>query len=124
VLEIQERNDLRSTIAIVVRSGQEIMLDDEANRFFGKIEFDPRGRDAAKVRPLGTVSPVVIDPLVRFGRPAVSGVATERLREWSTRVSPSRRSVPATSSAGGRQRGDCLRGAVPLTRGVGDHNAT
>jgi uncharacterized protein (DUF433 family) len=81
VLEIQERNDLPSTIAIVVRSGQEIMLADGANRFFRKVEFDPRGRDAARVRPLGTVSPVVIDPLVRFGRPAVSGVATERLWE-------------------------------------------
>lgn len=81
VLEVQERYDLPSTIAIVVRSGQEIMLADGANRFFRKIEFDPRGRDAARVLPLGRVSPVVIDPLVRFGRPAVSGVATERLWE-------------------------------------------
>jgi uncharacterized protein (DUF433 family) len=81
VLEIQERNDLPSRIAIVVRSGQGIMLADGANRFLRKIEFDARGRDAAKVLPLGRVSPVVIDPLVRFGRPAVSGVATERLWE-------------------------------------------
>ena len=29
----------------------------------------------------GAASPVVIDPLVRFGRPAVHGVTTERLWE-------------------------------------------
>lgn len=81
VLEIQERNELPSTIAIVVRSGQEVMLADGANRFFRKIEFDPRVGDVSKLLPLGIVSPVVIDPRVRFGRPAVSGVATERLWE-------------------------------------------
>lgn len=81
VLEIQERNDLPATIAIVVRSGQEILLADGANRFFRKVEFDPRDRDASRVLPLGTVSPVYIDPRVRFGRPVVSGVATERLWE-------------------------------------------
>ena len=34
------------------------------------------------LRPAGPASPVVIDPLVRFGRPVlVDGVATERLWE-------------------------------------------
>jgi uncharacterized protein (DUF433 family) len=33
------------------------------------------------LRPAGDASPVVIDPLVRFGRPTVSGVATDRLWE-------------------------------------------
>jgi uncharacterized protein (DUF433 family) len=82
VLELQERNDLPQAIAIVIRSGQEILMTPETNRFFKKVEFDPgAGRDALRIRPAGEASPVVIDPLVRFGRPAVSGVATDRLWE-------------------------------------------
>lgn len=80
VLKAQERSDLPAAIAIVIRSGQEIMLTPETERFFKKVEFDPTG-DALRLRPAGTASPVVIDPLVRFGRPAVDGVATERLWE-------------------------------------------
>ncbi len=34
-----------------------------------------------RLRPAGPVSPVVIDPLVSFGRPTVDNVATERLWE-------------------------------------------
>lgn len=84
VLEVQERNDLPSPIAIVVRSGQQILLADAAKQFFRKVEFDPSGSDAIhRIRPAGPASPVVIDPLVRFGRPAVSGVSTERLWELS-----------------------------------------
>ena len=121
VLEIQERNDLPTTIAIVVRSGQEIMLADGANRFFRKIEFDPRGRDTARVRPLATVSPVVIDPLVRFGRPAVSGVATERLWElFDAGESVEEIAAGYELSMADVERGDCLRGAVPLPRRVAD----
>jgi uncharacterized protein (DUF433 family) len=33
------------------------------------------------LRPAGAASPVVIDPLVRFGQPAVAGVAAGRLWE-------------------------------------------
>lgn len=82
VLEVQERNDLPSAIAIVIRSGQQILLADDANRFFKKVEFDPPEQgDVQRIRPAGFASPVVIDPLVRFGRPAVQGVATDRLWE-------------------------------------------
>jgi uncharacterized protein (DUF433 family) len=82
VLELQERNDLPQAIAIVIRSGQEVLMTPETNRFFKKVEFDPgAGGDALRLRPAGDASPVVIDPLVRFGRPAVSGVATDRLWE-------------------------------------------
>ncbi len=82
VLEVQERHDLPTSIAIVVRSGQEILLADAAKHFFRKIEFDPANPDAVyRIYPAGPASPVVIDPLVRFGRPSVSGVATERLWE-------------------------------------------
>ena len=43
VLQLQEQADIPTPIAIVVRSGQQILLTDEAKRFFGKVEFDPRG---------------------------------------------------------------------------------
>jgi len=82
VLEVQERNDLPPAIAIVIRSGQQVMLTDVANRFFRKVEFDPAGDgEVRRLHPAGAASPVVIDPLVRFGRPTVDGVATERLWE-------------------------------------------
>lgn len=82
VLEVQERNDLPPAIAIVIRSGQQVMLTDVANRFFRKVEFDPAGDDdVRRLRPAGPASAVVIDPLVRFGRPTVDGVGTERLWE-------------------------------------------
>ena len=41
VLEVQERHDLPTPIAIVIRSGQEILLADAAKQFFKKVEFDP-----------------------------------------------------------------------------------
>ena len=82
VLEVQERNDLPPAIAIVIRSGQQVMLTDVATRFFRKVEFDPPGDgDVRRLHPAGSTSAVVIDPLVRFGRPTVDGVATERLWE-------------------------------------------
>jgi uncharacterized protein (DUF433 family) len=82
VLELQERNDIPRSIAIVISSGQTIALADEAKRFFTKVEFELPGEgDVLRLRPAGPVSPVVIDPLVRFGRPAVQGVSAERLWE-------------------------------------------
>ena len=83
VLALQEENDLPSAIAIVVRSGQTIALTPEARRFFQKVDFDApaSGGAARRLLPAGPASPVVIDPLVRSGRPNVSGVATERLWE-------------------------------------------
>lgn len=82
VLELQERNGLPQSIAIVISTGQTISLATGAQRFFKKVEFDPSGDgDVRRLRPAGAASPVVIDPLVRFGRPTVDGVATERLWE-------------------------------------------
>jgi len=82
VLELQRKNDIPRAIAIVVQSGQTIALADDAMRFFKKVEFElPDDGDVRRLRPAGLASPVVIDPLVRFGRPSVDGVATERLWE-------------------------------------------
>lgn len=80
VLMLQRENELPDPLAIVVPSGQMILLADEAGRFFRKVEFD--AEDAARlVRPAGAASSVVIDPLVRFGQPSVRGVSTDRLWE-------------------------------------------
>ena len=82
VLDLQEKNGIPPAIAIVIRSGQQIPLAHDAQRFFKKVEFDaPDQGDIRRLRPAGMASPVVIDPLVRFGRPSVQGVATERLWE-------------------------------------------
>ena len=81
VLELQERHEIPLPIAIVIRSGQQLLLADDANRFFKKVEFDPGDGDVRRIYPAGQASPVVIDPLVRFGRPSVEGVATDRLWE-------------------------------------------
>jgi uncharacterized protein (DUF433 family) len=81
VLELQLKNEIPRSIAIVISSGQTIALADEAMRFFKKVEFDSQGGDVRRIHPAGKASPVVIDPLVRFGRPSVQGVATERLWE-------------------------------------------
>ena len=80
VLMLQRENELPDPLAIVVPSGQTILLADEAERFFRKVEFD--AEDVARlVRPAGAASSVVIDPLIRFGRPSVRGVSTDRLWE-------------------------------------------
>lgn len=80
VLVLQRQNALPDPLAIVVPSGQTILLADEAERFFRKVEFD--SQDAVcRLHPAGTASAVVIDPLVRFGRPSVRGVSTDRLWE-------------------------------------------
>ncbi len=81
VLDLQEKNGIPPAIAIVIR-GQQVLLAHDAQRFFKKVEFDPPGQgDVRRLHPAGMASPVVIDPLVRFGRPSVQGVATDRLWE-------------------------------------------
>ena len=82
VLELQEKNDIPRSIAMVISTGQTIALADEAMRFVKKVEFDPPDEgEVRRLHPAGVASPVVIDPLIRFGQPSVQGVATERLWE-------------------------------------------
>ena len=82
VWELQQQQGLHPAIAIVVRTGQTVALSAEADRFVKKVEFNPdQLGGVCRMRPAGPASPVVIDPLVRFGRPTVAGVATERLWE-------------------------------------------
>ena len=79
VLRIQEETDLDRSLAIVIRSGQELMLAPEVEAYLQKVEFD--GDIAARLRPAGKTSPVVIDPDFSFGRPSIRGVSTERIAE-------------------------------------------
>jgi uncharacterized protein (DUF433 family) len=86
VLEAQEESKLDARLAIVVRTGQEIMLSGVAERFIRKVEFD--GDTAARWRPAGKLSPVTIDPERSFGMPTVKGIATERIFELVTAGDP------------------------------------
>ena len=55
VLEVQERNDLPAAIAIVIRSGQQVMLTEVANRFFRKVEFEAAERgEVRRLHPADT----------------------------------------------------------------------
>jgi hypothetical protein len=57
VLELQERTEVPAAIAIVIRSGQEILLTPETHRFFKKVEFDPTGSgDALRLLPAGAAT--------------------------------------------------------------------
>ena len=86
VWRLQEENGLPSALAMVVKSGQMMVLADEANSFFNKVRFEPDGGsgEVSRIYPAGEDAYVCIDPLVCFGRPAIRGVATERL--WELRA--------------------------------------
>lgn len=80
VLEVQERHDLPRPIAIVVRSGQQVLPADAAKRSSGRSSSTrPAEERSIGCGLLARPSPVVIDPLVRFGRPSVFRMSTERL---------------------------------------------
>jgi len=79
VLRIQEETDLDSSLAIVIRSGQEFILAPEVESYLQKVEF--ADDVVARLRPAGKTSPVVIDPEFSFGRPSIRGVTTERIAE-------------------------------------------
>ena len=84
VEQLQEDLDVPRSLALVIRTGQTVIVAERAERFFRKVEFDQDGGSQAvaiRIRPAGMTSPVVIDPTMRFGRPSVDGVSTERLWE-------------------------------------------
>ena len=79
VLRIQEETLLDPSLAIVIRSGQGLILAREVEAYLQKVEF--ADDVVARIRPAGKTSPVVIDPEFSFGRPSIRGVATERIAE-------------------------------------------
>ncbi|MEX0874885.1 MAG: DUF433 domain-containing protein [Actinomycetota bacterium] len=86
-------------------TGQEVFLP-IAEHFLARVEFDGRGPAAiaARIRPLGKSSPVVIDPEIRFGVPAVGGVSTSVLKEKADAGEP----VEALADAYGLTKDDVI----------------
>jgi uncharacterized protein (DUF433 family) len=60
------------------KSGQ-ILLTAPAESFLERIEFD--SDEVVRIRPVGPQSPIVIDPLVRFGMATLKGITTEAIVE-------------------------------------------
>lgn len=87
VMKVQEENNIPPQLAMVVRTGQTLSLSGPVERFLRKVEFGADDK-AARWHPAGKTSPVVIDPLMRFGQPSVRGVSTERLWELSDAGDP------------------------------------
>lgn len=79
VLRIQDETSLDQSLAIVIRSGQELMLAPGVEAYLQKVEFV--NDVVARVHPAGKTSPVVIDPEYAFGLPSVRAVATESIAE-------------------------------------------
>lgn len=91
VYETQQAASLDISLRLVVeaRTGQ-LRLAPAAETFISVVEFDQvrdasgsRSNDevAARLRPAGKASPVVIDPQRQFGRPVVRSVPTEVIAE-------------------------------------------
>lgn len=82
VMKLQAKHSLPQQMAIVASNGHSLTLAKDTERFIRKVVFDPPDiGDAVRFHPAGDASPVVIDPLRRFGDPTVDGVAVERLWE-------------------------------------------
>ena len=82
VMKLQDKHGLPQRIAIIRRKGGSLIPTKDTERFLQKVVFDPPDiGDAVRFHPAGTTSPVVIDPLRRFGDPTLDGVAVERLWE-------------------------------------------
>ncbi len=127
VLELQEKNDIPPAIAIVIRSGQQIMLADDAQRFLRKVEFEPPNEgDVRRLHPAGPASPVVIDPssasaahACRASPPSGSGSSSTPASPWrrlrrDTTLRPSwseRRSRTRSSGGHWRHSGPWQRGS-------------
>lgn len=66
---------------VVVRTGQMVLADD-AERFFDAVDWQEDGdRVALRVLPLGSRSAVALDPNRSFGSPAVGNIRTDIIAE-------------------------------------------
>lgn len=79
VYGIQDEVGLDSQLRLVVARNGQYVLTDAAEAFVETVEFE--GGLVVRVRPLGTSSPVTIDPLRQFGAPVVRSVPTEVIAE-------------------------------------------
>ena len=82
VMKLQDKHGLPRQIAIIISNDRSLTLAKDTERFVRKVVFDPPDiGDVVRFHPASDASPVVIDPLRRFGDPTVDGVAVERLWE-------------------------------------------
>ncbi len=82
-IEAQNRADLPPDLWACVepQSGVQLLLP-AAESFLERVEFnEPKTGIVVRLFPAGPSSPVVIDPEVRFGSPAIKGIPTEAIAE-------------------------------------------
>ena len=81
VLKVQRQAELPDEDGFVyeIATGQTVLRDAIAG-FLRTVEFDAN-EHAARIRPLGRRSPVVLDPEFSFGDATVGGIRTEVLKE-------------------------------------------
>lgn len=79
LFKAQEEADLPDQLVIWRLEDNQLLLTPLAERFFERVEWVDRW--AARLRPLGKASPVVIDPAKRFGEPSIRGVRTAVIAE-------------------------------------------
>jgi uncharacterized protein (DUF433 family) len=59
-----------------------VLLTAPAESFLDRVDFDQGGEGVvSRLLPVGKESPVIIDPEIRFGSPAVAGIPTDTLAE-------------------------------------------
>lgn len=82
VMQAQEESNLPGELWLVTRAGGQLLLTPPSESFLRRARWE--GHVATGWRPHEPEdSPVLIDPEVRFGRPAVGGVSTEVIWEHS-----------------------------------------
>lgn len=87
-------------------TGQTVLLP-IAERFLARVEFEPPdGVDAvaARIRPMGKTSSVVIDPEIRFGVSTINGISTSVLAEKADAGEP----IEALAGAYGLEKSDVV----------------
>lgn len=80
VIEAQEEADLAAEFCLVAIVRDQPLLTPPAEAFYDRVTWE--GTSAAAWRPTDDKrSPVLIDPDLRFGKPAVAGISTEAIWE-------------------------------------------
>lgn len=82
LVEAQAEAGLKADFALIAAVGSQLVLTPTAQAFYERVTWD--GDTAAAWRPHDDrLSPVRMNPRIRFGLPAVGGIRTEILREHS-----------------------------------------
>lgn len=78
LIDLQTRSKLDLDFCLVAVANGQTVLTAPGEEFFARVEWS--GDDPASWRPHeDSASPVRINPLVRFGMPAVGGISTEAI---------------------------------------------